>query len=65
VKVRDLIKVVEGDGWYLSRQRGSHRQFHHPAKPGCVTVLGHLFDDVPKGTLVSIMRRSGLKRRGQ
>jgi len=36
VKVRDLIKAVEDDGWYLSRQRGSHRQFHHPAKPGCV-----------------------------
>jgi predicted RNA binding protein YcfA (HicA-like mRNA interferase family) len=65
VKVRELIKVVEADGWYFSRQRGSHRQFHHPSKPGCVTVPGHLSDDVPNGTLVSIMRQAGLKRRGQ
>ena len=65
VKVRELINVIEGDGWYLSRQRGSHRQFHHPAKPGCGTVPGHRSDEVPKGTLASIMRQAGLTRRGQ
>ncbi|MEI8262371.1 MAG: addiction module toxin, HicA family [Actinobacteria bacterium] len=65
MKVRELKKTVEEDGWYLSRQRGSHRQFHHPIKSGCVTIPGHLSDDVPMGTLLSIMRQAGLKRSGK
>ena len=62
VKVRDLIRESEVEGWFQSRQRGSHRQFHHASKEGCVTVPGHLGDDVPKGTLSSIMRQAGLER---
>jgi predicted RNA binding protein YcfA (HicA-like mRNA interferase family) len=34
VKVRDLIRTIENDGWRLHSIRGSHRQFFHPAKPG-------------------------------
>jgi predicted RNase H-like HicB family nuclease/predicted RNA binding protein YcfA (HicA-like mRNA interferase family) len=42
VKVRDLLRLVEGDGWYLVHTRGSHRQYKHPSKPGLVTVRpGH------------------------
>ncbi|HVB51563.1 MAG TPA: type II toxin-antitoxin system HicA family toxin [Acidimicrobiales bacterium] len=65
MKVREIIKMLEENGWFLSRQRGSHRQFHHRSKPGCVTVPGHLSDDVPRGTLTSIMRQAGLRRRKQ
>ena len=39
--VREVIKLIEADGWYLDRQRSSHRQFKHPTKPGLVTVAGH------------------------
>lgn len=38
MKVRDVIKMLNQDGWYLDRTRGSHRQFKHPRKPGLVTV---------------------------
>lgn len=38
--VREAIKRIEADGWYFVRQRGSHRQYQHPTKPGVVTVPG-------------------------
>jgi predicted RNase H-like HicB family nuclease len=40
VKIREMIRRLEDDGWYLTRTRGSHRQYHHPRKPGTVTVSG-------------------------
>src|SRR5271157_2755797 len=47
MKVRDVIKRLEQDGWRLARTKGSHRQFHHPAKPGTVTAAGHPSVDIP------------------
>jgi len=58
MKVRDVIKRLEGDGWYLVRTRGSHRQFKHPEKPGLVTVPGKISDDLAPGTLNSIWRQA-------
>jgi predicted RNA binding protein YcfA (HicA-like mRNA interferase family) len=55
--------MIEDDGWFFTRQRGSHRQFHHYVKKGCVTVPGHLSDEVPAGTLASIMKQAGIERR--
>jgi len=62
VKVRDLIRVIQRDGWYLARTRGSHRQYKHPVKPGLVTVAGKTSDDLALGTLQSILKQAGLKR---
>jgi len=61
MKVRELIKMIETDGWYLVRTRGDHRQFHHPIKPGTVTVAGKSGVDIPPGTLNSILKQAGLK----
>jgi predicted RNA binding protein YcfA (HicA-like mRNA interferase family) len=61
VKVRDAIKLIEDDGWFLVRTRGSHRHFKHPTKPGLVTIAGQGGVDIPKGTLNSILKQSGLK----
>ena len=61
MKVKELLKLLEQDGWLLSRTRGSHRQLKHPTKPGLVTVAGKLSSDVPKGTLNAILKQSGLK----
>ena len=63
MKIRDLIKVLEADGWYLSRTRGSHRQFKHPTKSGTVTVAGKPNTDIPAGTLNSVLKQSGLKEK--
>ena len=61
MKVRDLIKQLEADGWRHVRTKGSHRQFRHSVKPGTVTVAGKLSVDVPIGTLNSILKSAGLK----
>ena len=61
MKVRELIKTVEDDGWYLVRTKGSHRQFRHPAKRGTVTIAGNLGVDVPIGTLNSVLKQAGMK----
>ena len=59
-KVRDLIKLVEADGWYVVGQTGSHRQHKHQAKKGWVTIAGKPSDDVHLGTEKSILRQAGL-----
>jgi predicted RNA binding protein YcfA (HicA-like mRNA interferase family) len=61
MKVRDVIRLLTDDGWTQVAQKGSHRQFRHPSKPGKVTVPGNPSDDVPPGTLNSILRQAGLK----
>ncbi len=61
MKVRDIIRLLERDGWYLAATRGSHRQFKHPSKPGRVTVAGKPPDDLARGTLNSILKQAGLK----
>jgi len=61
MKVRDVIKRLEQDGWRLVRTKGSHRQYHHPIKPGTVTVAGQPSADIPPGTLNNIFKQAGLK----
>jgi predicted RNA binding protein YcfA (HicA-like mRNA interferase family) len=61
VKVREVLRLLEADGWRLVATAGSHRQYKHPTKPGRVTVSGHLGDDMPKGTFASVQRQAGLK----
>ena len=61
MKVRDIIKVIEADGWYIVDTKGSHRQYKHPLKQGRVTIAGHLGDDLASGTLNSILKQAKLK----
>lgn len=60
MKVRDVIRQLQQDGWTQVAQRGSHRQFRHPIKPGRVTVAGKATTDLPPGTLGSIYRQAGI-----
>jgi predicted RNA binding protein YcfA (HicA-like mRNA interferase family) len=62
VTVKDLLARLADDGWMLARQKGSHRQFHHPTKAGTVTVAGKPSVDIPPGTLSSILKQAGLKK---
>ena len=61
MKVRDVIGRLAKDGWVQVSQKGSHRQFRHPTKPGKVTVPGKPSDDLPIGTYKSILRQAGLE----
>ena len=61
MKVRDVIRLIQGDGWEHIRTRGSHRQYQHPVKQGLVTVPGKPSDELAPGTFNSILKQAGLK----
>ena len=61
MKVREAIKLIEEDGWYLDRTRGSHRQYKHPSKRGLVTIPGKPSDELAPGTKNSILKQAALK----
>ena len=62
MNVREVIKLLEEDGWYQARMKGSHRQFKHGSKKGTVTVAGKANVEIPPGTLNNILKQAGLKK---
>ena len=62
MKVKEMIKLIEKDGWFLSRTKGSHRQYKHLTKSGTVTIAGKESIDIPNGTLNSVLKQAGLKK---
>jgi predicted RNA binding protein YcfA (HicA-like mRNA interferase family) len=62
MKVREPIELLEADGWFQVRMKGSHRQFHHRTKRGTVTVAGKPGIDIPPGTLNSALKQAGVKK---
>lgn len=64
MKARDVIKMIEKDGWYQVRQRGSPKQFKHPVKKGLVTISAHkMSDEVAPGTLNSIIKQAQIEKK--
>jgi predicted RNA binding protein YcfA (HicA-like mRNA interferase family) len=61
MKIRELIRLIEQDGWVLVTTKGSHRQYKHPVKTGRVTIAGKLGDDLARGTTNSVLKQAGLK----
>lgn len=62
MKVRELVALLERDGWVLVATRGSHRQYKHPTRSGRVTVPGKLGDDVAVGTQMSVFKQAGWRK---
>ena len=62
MKIREVTKLLESDGWQHVRTKGSHRQFNHPVKKGLVTVAGHPNEELAPGTLNSVLKQAGLKK---
>ena len=62
MKVKELIKLIESDGWFQVRMKGSHRQYKHSTKSGAVTISGKPNVDVPPGTLNSALKQADLKK---
>jgi len=60
MKSKDLIRMIEEDGWELVRVKGSHHQFKHPSKSGLVTIP-HPKKDLPSGTVANVKRQAGLR----
>ncbi len=63
MKVRNVIRIIENDGWFVVHTKGSHRQYKHNIKPGRVTIAGHLNDELAIGTLKSIYIQAKINRR--
>ncbi len=63
MKVRDIIKMLEADGWFLVATKGSHRQYKHSIKQGRVTIAGALNHDLAPGTLNSILKQAQFKEK--
>jgi predicted RNA binding protein YcfA (HicA-like mRNA interferase family) len=63
MKVREAIRLIEEDGWFLVATRGSHRQYKHPTKLGRVTIAGKPSDDLAPGTMNSILKQARLKEK--
>lgn len=61
MKVAEILRRLQQDGWFLVAQKGSHRQLKHASKSGRVTVPGKPGDDLAPGTLNSILKQAGLK----
>jgi predicted RNA binding protein YcfA (HicA-like mRNA interferase family) len=62
MKIRDVIEIIENDGWYQVHQKGSHQQYKHPEKRGRVTIAGHPGDDLAIETLNSVFKQAGIKK---
>ena len=61
-KVKEVVKIIEKDGWYFCEQKGSHMQFRHPAKSGKVTIPNHgLNEDLHHNMVASILKQAGLQ----
>jgi len=60
-KIKEIIRQIEKDGWYLVATSGSHRQYKHPLKAGRVTIAGHPSDELAPGTLNSILKQAQFK----
>ena len=63
MKVREVIELLQANGWAVVATRGSHRQYKHPERPGRVTVAGKPSDDLAPGTLNSILKQAGMKEK--
>jgi predicted RNA binding protein YcfA (HicA-like mRNA interferase family) len=64
MKAREVTKLLEKDGWYLTRQKGSHKQYKHPVKKGLVTVAFHkISDEIAPGTLNSIFKQAQIVKK--
>lgn len=62
LKVREIIKMIEADGWFIVATKGSHRQYKHREKPGRITIAGHVNDDLAPGTINSIFKQAQLRK---
>ena len=62
MKVRDIIKRIEEDGWYLVGIRGDRRHYKHTKKKNIITIAGHSGKDIPIGTLLQVLKQAQIEK---
>jgi len=64
LKTKEIIKLIEADGWFEVRQKGSHRQYKHAVKKGLVTIPVHrLSNDLSPGLEKSILKQAQIDKK--
>jgi len=56
---REVIQLLEADGWFFIKCVGDHHQYKHPIKPGKVTIT-HPRKDIPLGTIKNIQKQADI-----
>ncbi len=62
MKIKEVIRIIEDDGWFVKVTRGSHRQYKHTVKRGRVTIPGKLNDELHPKTLKSIFKQAQIEK---
>ena len=65
MRIREVIRLLKSDGWFLVTTKGSHMQFKHPKKKGRVTIAGKSSEQLAPGTLNSVLKQAGLNKEGK
>jgi len=58
MKVGEVLRMLNAEGWYLVATRGSHRPQQAWTRDRC----GEPSEDLAPGTLNSILKQSGLRK---
>jgi len=61
MKVREVVRLLTDEDSVRVAEKGNHRPFKRPVKPRKVNVPGKMSDDLPPGTLKSLLRQAGLE----
>lgn len=62
MKIKEIIRILEQDGWYYVHSKGSHRKFHYPIKKGAVTVAGKPSSDIHPEIINSILKQAQIPK---
>ncbi|MGA8026566.1 MAG: type II toxin-antitoxin system HicA family toxin [Bryobacteraceae bacterium] len=62
---RDVVRMIEANGWRFHSQRGSHRQYKARGEPGRVTIAGKPGEDMHPKTLASVLRQAEIEKPGE
>jgi predicted RNA binding protein YcfA (HicA-like mRNA interferase family) len=64
-EVKEILELLEAEGWNLARTKGSHRQLKHQRRPGTVTVSGNWVSMYRRVPSIAFLKQAGLKRERQ
>ncbi len=63
MKVKEVVKAIEQEGWFMIRRKGIHRQYRHIHRSGLLTISGRALDELADGSLKSISEQAGIESR--
>lgn len=62
MKFTELVRLLEGNGFRLVKEKGSIRYYAKVGWPSLVRIDYHGSKEVPNGTCHSILKAAGIKK---